>query len=199
MSLRIGFAGAHRTGKTTLAQNLAKVLRQPLLDNPVRESFEQLGFSPSDDLDIAKRLLVQNMVLNKFNARSREHDSFVCDRTPFDYAAYLMSEINNKMAKTMTPIDEDFFVKYLHDCNMASYHLDLVFIVQPGIRVVDAEYKGANSQALMEHLNDLVKARAAHTKHKGVVIIPRWMTDLDERMTFIHQQVMSFINQRNLL
>lgn len=204
--MRIGFAGAHRTGKSTLAQELGKKLNLNMLDNPAVTAFNMLGLHPDDNLTFDRRLMVQMLILERFKAAAKPSvrfqgqvhtPRFVCDRTPLDYAAYMLSEVNSEVANDLMQTDEDFLAKYLADCNEAMNELDLVFIVQPGIEMVAEKGKAVLSRGLQEHLNDLIIARATVCDTE-CILIPREMTDFYDRLSFVYQNVMQYIEKNRM-
>ena len=87
--MRIAFAGASGTGKSTLANFLAKEYGLPL--NPVgsRSVSAAMGFASSYDVDKAgKRSEFQRRLVIEKRVWEDEHESFVTDRTTLDNLAY---------------------------------------------------------------------------------------------------------------
>jgi len=88
--VRLAFAGASGTGKTTLAAYAAELLGLPV--NPVgsRSVAAAMGFASPYDVDRAgRRAEFQRRLLAEKVAWEREHDAFVTDRTTLDNLAYL--------------------------------------------------------------------------------------------------------------
>lgn len=89
--LRIGFAGASGTGKTTLTTFLAQEYGLPV--NPVgsRSVSKAMGFDSPYDVDKAgKRAEFQRRLVIEKRAWEDAHDDFVVDRTTLDNLAYTM-------------------------------------------------------------------------------------------------------------
>lgn len=87
--LRIGFAGASGTGKSTLAAIVSDKFGLPV--NPVgsRSVAKAMGFASPYDVDAAgKRAEFQKRLMSEKIAWEAAHDRFVADRTTIDNLAY---------------------------------------------------------------------------------------------------------------
>lgn len=151
----IGLAGAHRTGKTSLARESARALGLPFVETSVSEIFRNMGLDPAEPMDFQTRLIVQSVVLKVCQENwARETAGFLSDRTPIDMLAYTMAEVKGE---TLDYTTEALLAKYLRDCiNAANRHFSLIMLVQPGIPIVAAPGKAALSIGYMEHLNALM-------------------------------------------
>jgi predicted ATPase len=91
MNIRLAFAGASGTGKSTLAEHVSKAFGIPL--NPVgsRSVAKAMGFDNPYDVDKAgKRAEFQRRLVVEKMAWEAEHESFVVDRTTMDNLAYTL-------------------------------------------------------------------------------------------------------------
>lgn len=91
--LRIAFAGASGTGKTTLATWLADKLDLPICPVGSRSVASAMGFASPYDVDAAgQRAAFQEKLFLDKRAWEREHreTGFVTDRTHFDNLVYTM-------------------------------------------------------------------------------------------------------------
>jgi hypothetical protein len=88
-SLRIAFAGASGTGKTTLSKWISETYGLPL--NPVgsRSVAKSMGFDNPYDVDKAgKRAEFQRQLVTQKRQWEDAHEAFVTDRTTLDNLAY---------------------------------------------------------------------------------------------------------------
>jgi hypothetical protein len=91
MTIRIAFAGASGTGKTTLATALAKEHSLPFCPVGSRSVAQSMGFENPYDVDAAgKRDEFQQLLVHRKSDWEREHlaHGFVTDRTHLDNLAY---------------------------------------------------------------------------------------------------------------
>jgi hypothetical protein len=87
--IRLAFAGASGTGKTTLARWASETFDLPI--NPVgsRSVSKMMGFDNPYDVDrTGKRAAFQHRLVKEKRVWESQHDSFVTDRTTFDNLAY---------------------------------------------------------------------------------------------------------------
>jgi hypothetical protein len=116
--LRVAFCGASGTGKSTLANWVAK--EYSLVTNPIgaRSVAAAMGYASPYDVDKEnKRAEFQRRLLDEKVAWEREHESFVVDRTPIDNLVYTMlhdvssitSEILEKVALGFSRYTHIFF------------------------------------------------------------------------------------------
>lgn len=89
--MRIGIAGSHGTGKTTLAQRLADILELPLIEEVAREVAREMGLDDLNKLvncyDLA-RTFQSKVLLRQLEKEMQYFNGFVSDRTVLDNFAY---------------------------------------------------------------------------------------------------------------
>lgn len=94
--IRIAFAGASGTGKTTVAKRVAEALSLPI--NPVgsRSVALSMGYANPYDVDKAgRRAEFQRRLVTEKRAWEDSHESFVSDRTVMDNLCYtIMHDIS---------------------------------------------------------------------------------------------------------
>ena len=187
--MRIGFCGAHRVGKTTLAKRVAEEMGFSFLDGSCSGLFERLGMVASQPLNFKDRLMVQTEILDRYLERVTGQTNFVTDRTPFDYVGYTLAELNAlAVMGENQPAIEAAVEGYLAACKSAlNATLDLAFFVSPGIPLVAAEGKGAHSKPYIQHVSYLIEAYThdinAH-RFGGTMHVPQSYIDLDVRTKF---------------
>lgn len=93
---RIGVCSSHGTGKTTLVNDLASALQIPVLRSDLKKYWEEWGVTDFTRLPSQVRSVFQFLLLERFsNDRAEQikiNNSFVADRTPFDFWGYTQVE-----------------------------------------------------------------------------------------------------------
>ncbi|PZV00021.1 MAG: AAA family ATPase [Pseudanabaena sp.] len=185
----LGLCGAHRTGKTTLANALASQLNIPFVRTTTSQVFAQLGLDPAEPMDFKTRLFVQNHVLDAAEQIWQSSASpFISDRTPIDMIAYTLGDIQGK-----TDVNFVLLSQYIDRCfastNQFFQHLA---IIQPGIPLVYEEGKAALNAAYIEHINVLVIGLCGdHRLTANVFCNARDAISLDLRIRNILESVTS--------
>jgi hypothetical protein len=123
--MRIGFCGAHRTGKSTLAFEVAKRLGIEYIPFSSSDCFKQLGLDPAIERTVEETITLQALILSKFLDTTESHLNFIIDRSPIDFIAY-----------TKFALPEFSLSPYYDKCCEAVKTLDVIFHVQPGIKFV---------------------------------------------------------------
>ena len=184
----IGLAGAHRTGKTTLARAFAEKAKLTFVETSTSAIMREAGFDPRQPMTTRERLTVQRIVLER---TVRDHyrkapGSAICDRTPIDMLAYTLADIRGD---SLSAEEEKDLKAYAVDCYMAANHFfAAILLVQPGIPIVDAEGKAAPSAGYMEHLNSLILGLLLDERLTAKpFFIPRHKTNLEARIESAQQ------------
>jgi len=178
-----GICGAHRVGKSTLAQEYVKRTGAQYVQSPATQVYRDLGLSTETTHDFETRLMVQEEILRRLDAAYAALDIVkpaVADRTPIDLLMYTLADVDG--GKVPVHLEERL-QRYITDCiGCINKRLSLLLLVQPGIPVVYEEGKASLSPGYIEHCNSLAlglvtdeRIRPAH------FYIPRAMVDLGER------------------
>lgn len=156
----IGLAGAHNTGKTTLAKAFAEKFGIPFVQGQVAQVFKGCGFDSSKSwgaFSLEDRLTVQWRVLKTHTALYQEYSSlgtaFITDRTPLDFLAYTLADI--QMRELTEELERDVLA-YADACFAATNaYFALVAVLQPcpEIPLVSREGRGELSMLFIEKLN----------------------------------------------
>lgn len=150
----IGLAGAHRTGKSTLAERFSEVSGYTLVVSGASGTFKRLGMDPKADYPLDTRIAIQEAILEDMEKTFEAASVFsVIDRTPVDMAAYLLADVSRA---SVTPKQDARVVKYVDRCMaLVRKHFSVIVVVQPGIEVKEEEGKAPGAASYMEHINML--------------------------------------------
>ncbi len=179
----IGLCGSHRVGKTTLAQAIAQQSDWVFVQTHTSQVFAKHGLSPSESLDFKTRLWIQHQVLDAAVAEwQAQPHSFVTDRTPIDFIAYTLADIQGH-----TVVDFAALEMYINACLQATReHFTALIAMQPAIPLVFEAGKAALNQAYIEHLNTVVLGLCHDERLQCPVhVMPRPLIDLQARVEFV--------------
>lgn len=187
-------SGAHRTGKTTLAQAFAQQKDIPFVRTSATEVFKMLGLDPSKEYPIEERIAIQEAILAAFEAQyadaTRRTPLWISDRTPIDLASYMLADIQRETVARQPALGELVADYKLRCIESANRWFSVIVLVQPGIATRDEVGKALACPAFMEHLNDLqhglMKDERAAFKN---FYIPRQYTALDDRIACVSSAV----------
>lgn len=182
----IGFLGAHRTGKTTLARAVAEKMGLALVEAQLSGVFEEMGLNPRDAYPFRQRLLIQNKLLDRLARQYQAADQvFVADRTPLDVLMYSWSEVHRDTE--MNQDDHRAFKAHIQRAyELTNRHFSQIFHVRPGICIVDAPGKAPPNPAYIHHLDMLCPSIATHPAlMTSVVGMPAAVTDLNLRVEIV--------------
>lgn len=179
----IGLAGAHRTGKTTLARAYAEKHGLEFVQTSASEVFKEFGMNPATRYAFDTRLTIQEEILKRFDQQYAAVGArpAITDRTPLDMLAYTMAEA------TQDHVPDELqprFKKYVQNCiDVTNKRFGVLLVVQPGIKIVAEEGKAALNDAYIEHLNSIILGLSVDERIKSAhFYIRRSMTSLEERL-----------------
>lgn len=175
----IGLCGAHRTGKTTLANALSQRLNIPFVDIGTSAIFAANHLDPAKPMDIRTRLGIQRKILDHAVNVWYSRDEFICDRTPIDMMAYTLAEVGGD---TLTADLEKELTNYLYDCKDVTEEIfDHLILVPPAISIVGAIGKAAPSRGYINHVHYLCLGLFHESLVKGYMI-DRSVKELNARV-----------------
>lgn len=183
--MRIGFAGAHRTGKTTLANAVAKHFGHELTAGSCTPAFVNSGKKPSDDMSYTDRFVIQQDILERYKASVEGKEVVFIDRTGLDFMAYTSAEMNTKEYATLSEETISAIGDYLNDCLMSVDGLDAIFIVPPGIQIVHDETKAICDDLIIESINALIVGYAEKVTTTNVYLLDRSVLLLEDRVKVV--------------
>lgn len=141
--MRIGITGAQGVGKTTLAEELARILDLPLIEEQARLVAKEMDILNLRDLkhDPKKATNFQWNCLKYQLSAEKKHDSFVSDRTTLDNLAYWA-----KWHSCRNQVKDNIMYSQIAFRNIQNY--DLIIYIPPelfpkndGFRSTDRQYQ----------------------------------------------------------
>jgi hypothetical protein len=180
----IGFAGAHRTGKSTLAAKLAESAGIPFRPTNMSQVFKRVGVGVNDAMDFDTRMIVQEEMLNQMVRIFSEPGSFTTDRTPLDIIAYTYMNI----PRVLTPEQIKWVQEHVDGCFEATKMLPVIVRLLPGIKIVDDPTKALSQPIYIDTLDAIIGGLAKDPRVASATYhLDRAVTDLDERVRLCGQ------------
>lgn len=190
----IGLSGSHRSGKTSLAEELSKKLCMPFIranvgNNPV---WDIVDFR--DTISFAERIEVQERILSDFillleSKNGDKFDSFIVDRTPIDILSYLLCNIDS----TTSQLFDDRVRIFIEKClNVTTEYFTSIFVVQPGIpfeKIPSKNGKIYNSRTYQEVLTSVIVGQF-YRSSIPFNLIPRSILSLQERVDWVSSKIL---------
>ena len=186
-AMTIGLCGSHRTGKTTLAEEISQRTGIPFVRTSTSEVFREHRLDPSKPMEFDKRLWIQHKILDAAErAWNNGHKHFITDRTPLDMAAYTLADIQGS-----TEVDFGKLEGYLARCiTVTNAFLKILVLVQPGIPLVYETGKAALNEGYLEHLNFLILGLCNDDRIKSTFLcLHRDVTDKEARVKKVMEVV----------
>jgi hypothetical protein len=181
--MTIALVGAHRTGKSTLARAYAQRRNVPFVETSVSAIWQELGLNPAATYDFETRLAVQEQILKRVDAMYGEFAGvdFITDRSPLDMAAYTLADA---IGDRVPDYCQERLARYVNDCfDVTNRRFGMVFLIQPGIALVDEPSKAAINAGYIEHLNSLILGLSVDERLTCQhFYIPRAVVDFESRM-----------------
>jgi len=178
--LKIGLCGSHRTGKTTLAEAISLQQQIPFIKTNTSIVFEQHGLHPAMPMDFKTRLWIQHRIIEAaVEVWQAEQGAFVTDRTPIDFMAYTLAEIQGA-----TEVEFAKLEAYLEHCFEVTHQFfTRLAVLQPAIPLVYEPGKAALNRAYIEHLNIIIQGLCRDERLKcSVIIIKRNLISIENRV-----------------
>lgn len=181
----IGLCGAHRVGKTTLAEAFAAAAGIPCVRTATSAVFARHGLDPSKPMSFAARLAIQREILAAAEDAWRAAEGrFITDRTPVDMMAYTLADIRGD-----TEVGFQDLAAYLERCfRVTNEVFSTLVVVQPGIPLVREGGKAALNEAYIEHVNAVVLGLCHDDRLRcRTFLLNREAIALQTRLSFLHK------------
>jgi len=166
--------GAHRTGKSTLCEDVAKELGIKYIPLNVSEIFKRNNISPKEVLSPAMRFSMQYEILleglNTWGNADEEGTPWITDRGPLDLIAYLIND-------SFTWGDDWWpeYNEYIHLCLGAQDEFfEKTFLMQPDGVLYDGDNpdKARGSRILQYNMNTVIHGLVSAYGVENVETIP---------------------------
>lgn len=190
MSYRIGLTGAHRVGKSTLAEVLAKDTKAKYAPVGISDMQAAYGYDSSkQDYPWEERKKIQELLLGEFSnqllglrvyhVEPVNRPLKITDRTPLDLVGYAMWSFPDNPTKE----DTAWLENYIQLCiELTNRNYRGVALVQPGISLVSSPTSAAADIEMIETLNQCYLSLFLDPRLRiKKFIIPRELIDVDRR------------------
>jgi hypothetical protein len=188
--MKIGFAGAHRTGKTTLAKEVAKSTGIRFFETNVSQApvWKEIHASPSDSFTFSERVEIQHRLMDYlgYQYAAQTEEAYVVDRTPLDILGYLFANLDHTCSNLWSDSAKSLITRSIY---LVDNFFDRIFLVQPGIQTVVESGKTGKvflSWSYQIAINNNIMAFGInHFDSKKFVIIPQNVLELEKRLRFV--------------
>jgi len=155
------FTGSHRSGKTTLARDVAGRLGLFFHETSVSRLMQERGINMVEDMSIEKRLEAQEILLEAFAEQLNDIPSpFVSDRCPIDMIAYTLAEVG--MHDSSKELGERIQAYTDHALEITAMHYDLIVVTRPLPSYEEDPTKPPMNPAYQSHIQFIIEG-AAHS------------------------------------
>lgn len=202
--MSLAFVGAHRTGKSTLADAFAQQAGVPFVQTGASEVFNILGLDPKAEYPIERRISIQAAILRAFEAQwsdaARRSTFFVSDRSPLDLASYLLADVS-RQTLAGRPEVAAAVTDYVRACiESANRFFHTIILVQPGIPLVEEKGKAPACPAYMAHLNAIMLGLLGDERLQlAARKMPRAVLALDQRVRAVFNTLQGVVEQHDAL
>lgn len=194
--MRIGLAGAHRVGKTTLGLALAEHLGVPFVETHVSRAkiWDETGIAPSDSVTFAERVRLQRALVRHLKEVFDEvkgcKEGWVADRTYLDLLGYLFANVD----ATCSNLWSSEVAELVADVReLTAETFDKIVLLQPAIPVQTVTNKCGKvyvSNPYREAINNHVLAYGLKTMPAGSFFaIAEDVLSVEDRLDYIIRRI----------
>lgn len=185
-----GLVGAHRSGKTTLAKQLAEDLGIDFHATSTTEVAKRHGFDPVAPMTLEERIRMQIVLLQDHCEQiAKLPRPLIVDRTPIDYLAYTLAEVDMMSHMLASPEVLEMINKFTTAClNATRMNYDCLYYLSPLDQYVAEPGKPAPNPAYQRHIALLIQG-ALMELHGQVDHALIRATDFNFRNDWIHDHI----------
>ncbi|MCP1539983.1 AAA family ATPase [Methylorubrum extorquens] len=188
----IGFTGASRTGKSTLARAAGEALGLPYFEMKTAEIMKAAGYENIGNLPIEERLAAQDAYLKAYGEILGSLDRpTIVDRTPIDLIGYMMAEVG---MHATTPEQGERIRDYCERAlTMANRNFAMIFVPCPLPTYEMAEGKAPPNRAYQWHTHWIMEG--AMQMLRGPMSIRVSTTDPDKRLQGVCEVIADWLTE----
>lgn len=191
----IGLIGAHRTGKTTLAERLAQDFSFTFHRTSITESARKMGIDPVAPMALPTRIqLQQHLLLDFLEQVDKQKGPIIVDRTPIDMAGYLLAEFHMQSHLIVNDDLQAQVKEYVEACTMVMNNRFLTaMICRPLPNYVAEAGKPDANPAYQHHCQYLMEGLALRVDRR-CRIVHFEATDFETRVGQAHTFLETILN-----
>ena len=181
----IGLSGASGSGKTTLAKIFSEKYAVDFIPSEADRIHRDFGVTPADIIDLDLRIDIQHEILKTaVDSYQVQTTLFVTDRTPLDFAAYLLSDVKRS---NVLPEQERRILSYVRTCQeVTNQYFASIVLVPPSIEY-DEEHRVRPCSSYNEAFHHLLSGILVDTPIAyRKCMISRHVTDIDKRLEILY-------------
>lgn len=191
MDKLIGFCGAHRVGKTTLAMHVANASNIMFIKTSVSilNIWKDFNIKPDNYFTFAERIELQYYILDYFEEIIQKYEYGVFDRTPMDLIGYLLANIDSTCSGLFNQRTKIFIDK----CVKLTEKFDKIFFVYPKLDYIPEENKSNKtfiSEPYIRSVSNNILSECIRNLDKNkFVIVPEQCIKIKDRTNFVLQHI----------
>lgn len=194
----LGLIGTGSTGKTTLAKAVSSATGIPYVATQVRAAYAACGILPETKVTHAQKMEAQHLILNMAEADYLNVCGlFITDRTPMDFAAYVLAEAT---ATNLSDEETEEVLEYVRRCySMTNLYFSSLVLLQPVFKPVPEVGRPTNG-AFLEHINMIMTGLIADPDHKLFAakhFLKKSIIDLSKRVDVVIK-IAALVENKNM-
>lgn len=193
--LGVGLSGAHRTGKTTLAKKFAELNGFKFIGSPASIIANVMKLD-LNNMTFEERLRFQWAVLRQMeNLYAKQTSFFVTDRTPIDFAAYLLADVPHDLEDRAVMEEIE---RYVAECyRILNERFVVLGVLPPAVKYVEEPGKPRFNSAFTTKLHHLITGLAVDDRREphmirylpGAITLERRNEVLAEEVAKVWKQI----------